>query len=317
MRASTGICAHLIALVAAAMLLSPVQAAGPRVGVAPFIHEVPNIRTGLAAVFTQELQGNGRMTMAAPSVVARVLNSSADLEQAFNEGLAPEQQAALSEDMDYLLLGKAVAFGLAAKDKPVDHSRDLNDWGRMVGGDSEVAQAYFELRMLDLRSGETLLRTSVEGLESKHGTRLRYLSYGWLGTIDLTTDGFRRTTLGRATYKALGALLYEIYPHFPLTGEVLAVSGDTVVLDLDTRSGIRIGDELSIYATRNIFNALGQPVYRSEQRIGGAQVVELKPGRCLCLLLDGAEQVQEGDRARPLQERWVVPEETEAQPGTS
>jgi hypothetical protein len=298
----------------AVLLLGRAVAAAPRVGIAPFVHEVPNIRMGLANALRQQLDGNGRMTLVAPSVVAMALPDGAALERAFNEGLSHAQQAALADEMEYVLLAKATAFGLAAKDRPVDHSRDLNDWGRLFHGDNEVAQAYFEFRLIDLRSGQSGLRASVEGLESKRGTRLRYISYGWLGTIDLTADAFRRTTLGRATYKAFGALLYELYPHFPLTGRVLAVAGDSVVLDLDARSGIKAGDELSIFAIRDIENASGEPVYSSEERIASAQVVELKPGRCLCLLLDGAGQVQEGDLARPLQERWVVPEETEGQP---
>lgn len=314
MRASTAIRLGSLALLAALLQAAAAHAAVPRVGVAPFVHEVPNIRTGLAAVFSAELTGNGRMRLAAPGVAARTLSSNAELELAFTEGLSMEQTEALAREMDYLLLGKAVAFGLAGKDKPIDHSRDLNDWGRLTGGDNEVAQAWFELRLIDLRSGELVVSSSVEGLESRKGTRLRQISYGWLGTIDLTTDSFRRTTLGRATYKALGAFLYELYPQFPLTGEVLAVTGDGVVLDLDARSGVRVGDELSIFALESVVNSVGEVVYRREQRVGGALVVELKPGRSLCLLLDGADSVREGDLARPLEERWVVPEETEVKP---
>jgi hypothetical protein len=286
-------------------------AAGPRVGIAPFIHEVPNIRNGLAALFTQELQGNGRMEMIAPGTVARTLYDRTTLEQAFAEGLSAEQRVALAPEMDYVLLGKLTAFNLAGKDKLVDASPDWHDLSRRLGGDNEVAHCALEMRLVDLHTGEELLRASVEGLESKHGTRLKYLSYGWLGTVDVTTDEFRRTTLGRATYKALGALLYQLYPHFPITGKVLALSGASAVLDLDDRSGLKVGDEVAIFAAEPITSSAGEQVWTAERRVAGGKVIELKPGRTLCLLLDGAMQVKEGDLVRPLQEHWVVPAETE------
>jgi hypothetical protein len=302
-----------LALLGLAAVACPQRAcaAGPRVGIAPFIHEVPNIRNGMAALFSQELAGNGRMTMIAPSIVARTLPDSAALDKAFSEGLSADQRTALSGDMDYVLLGKITAFNLADKDKLVDSSRDWNDLSRKLGGDNEVAHSAFEVRLIDVRSGEELLRTSVEGLESRHGTRLRYISYGWLGTVDMTSDEFRRTTLGRATYKALGALLYQIYPHFPITGKVLAVTGDSIVLDLDERSGLKVGDEVAVYDTDPLNNASGETVWTNERRIGGAKVVELRPGRSLCLLEDGSLEIREGDLVRPLHEHWVVPAETE------
>jgi hypothetical protein len=313
MRAST-------AILLAVLLSSVVAEAGwaaeslPRVGIAPFVHEVPNIRMGLAQVFSHELVGNGRMRVVSPRVCALILASHNDLDRAFSEGLSNEQMSHLARQMDFVLLSKVVSFGLASKDKPIDHSRDLSDLGRLTAGDNEVAQAYFAFRMIDLRNGERVLDIEVEGLESRRGTRLKYISYGWLGTIDLTADSFRRTTLGRATYKALGAFLYELYPRFKLSGEVLAASGDTVVVNLDSRAGIEVGDELTIFEALQILNDEGVPVYETERRLASAIVLELQPGRCLCLVLDGPLAMTEFARVRPLNERWRVPDETEIKP---
>jgi hypothetical protein len=41
------------------------------------------------------------------------------------------------------------------------------------------------------------------------------------------------------------------------------------------------------------------------------QVVAFQPGRCLCLILDGAGRIAEGDEARPLVMRYTLPAVTD------
>jgi curli biogenesis system outer membrane secretion channel CsgG len=318
MLASSTCAARLLAYAVAWLLAALPTAAGaarPKLGVAPLGFDSPNTRTGLAEVITRELGAGGHFDLASVAAVAEALQAAGvrpgrDAYRALDGGKLAQLQGVA----DYLLIGDLVAFTVAKKDTAISLGHKLSGLAEKTGLGGEVAQVVIDFRLLRVSDGVEVLAFSCEGLESRRGIKLGTVTLGWLGSVNFAGDEFRRTDLGRAFYKALGQALYELYSEFPLTGSVLAVSEDSIVIDLDQRTGVQAGDELTIYRASGTQSTAGQEVWSELERVGSAKVLDFQPGRGLCLMLDGAGRIQEGDIVRPLVERLVLPLEADRQP---
>lgn len=307
MRTSTIIRAFLLLFILGWAL--PAFAQRPVVAVAPFGHDVPNIRTGLADQLWRQLLGSGRYEMADDERVAGLLKEL-DYDAA-DARPTTEQIMGLAGEADYLLVADVTAFDIVERDAVLQFGWELRDLATMFGGQDRVAYVAFDVRLYSTADGGELTRYTVEGMENKRGVRLKNLTLGWLGSADLDSDEFRRTNLGIATYKAIGEIMRLLYEQFPLEGSVLAISGDALVLNLDERSGLLLGDELTVIRRSAITNDAGEQVWESAERIGSCKVVEFQPGRCLCQVLDGLGVIQEGDVVVPLYENITLPQETD------
>ena len=209
---------------------------------------------------------------------------------------------------DYMLVGEITAFAISDKDQAIDLSDELNDLGRLVGQGSESAHIAMDISLISTADGEALAHWLIEGIESRDGIRMKTLTYGWMGAVDVKSDEFRETMIGHATYKALGNVILNLYELFPVEGEVLAVSGDAVVLNIDGTSGLEIGDEITIVHRRVITNSDGVVAWKDDEPVGRVEVIEFQPGRCLCMVLEGSGGITEGDIAIPVISRMILPQ---------
>jgi curli biogenesis system outer membrane secretion channel CsgG len=288
------------------------HAARPTLAIAPFVHNTPNVRLGLAAAMAQELAGAGHFdVVTGETVTAALMQAGFTGKPGSSPGLDAPNLAGLAGVADYLLVTQVTAFTVAEKEPTFELGRKLSDLGQRTGLGARLAQVGLDFRLIRVNDGAEILALSVEGLESRHGVAINNVSQGWLSTTKYETDEFRRTNLGRAFYKAIGQALYELYAEFPLEGTVLAIAGDSVIIDLDQRAGVQIGDEIMLLRNNPITNTAGDPVWQEQQRVGSAKVIEFQPGKALCLVADGAGQIAEGDIARPLSERLVLPLEAD------
>ncbi|MBN2083086.1 hypothetical protein JW859_12880 [bacterium] len=284
----------------------PALAARPVVGVAPFAAEIPNVGRGIARLFAQEISLSGVGEALGVAEVEALLKDAA-VEYDALVGLSEDQLALLNEHCDYLVVGEVVAFAVSDRDQVVDLSDDLNDLSRMLGTGSNVAYVSLSLRLIETEGGQELAQWLLDGRESREGTRQDRISSGWAASIDFTSTDFSETMIGHATYKVLGAAIYQLTEQLPLQGLVLAVNGEALVVDLDETCGLEPGDELTILRDNGIANAEGLVVWHDYERIGSAEVVEFQPGRCLCAILDGLGLISEGDLARPVVLRYSLP----------
>jgi hypothetical protein len=294
--------------------LAPLSAyaSRPTLAVAPMAHSTPKARAGLAAALSRELEYGGHFDIAPAGKAATVLEQAGiTAKPGAYAALDPAQIIALNGLADYILFGEVAAFDVVTKDAGFDLGRKLSDLGRRSGLSDNVAQVVIDFKLMRVSDGLEVLAFSVEGQESRHGVMLDSISQGWLSSANYESDEFRRTNLGLAFYKAVGQTLYELYAEFPLEGSVLAVTGDSVIIDLDQRAGVQAGDEIVLMRETSVPNAKGDAVWRELERTGSAKVLEFQPGRCLCLVLEGAGQIAEGDIARPLAERLVLPIESD------
>jgi hypothetical protein len=185
---------------------------------------------------------------------------------------------------------------------------DLSDLMRLAGKGRKVAHTSFQL-VLSEPGGTSIYEAICEGVESRHGKALPSENSAYYAGVNFLSDDFRLSMEGRATYKAIGAALEGLYAALPQRGEVLAVSGDAVVVSLGSDGLVEVGDRLSIYRDQGISNGAGTVVWPNLRLIGSAEVVELRPKSCLCLILDGAFDLAEGDVVKPQVSREMFPDE--------
>jgi len=301
--------AILLSLLFAVLLViipATVYAAKPIVGVAPFTAEIPNVGRGVARLMAQEIALAGIGNVLGVAEVEALLADAA-VDYGSLGGFSADQLALLKAHCDYLVVGEVTAFAVSDRDQVVDLSADLNDLSRLLGTGSAVAYVSLSLRLIETANGQELAHWLLDGRESREGTRQDRISSGWAASIDCTSTDFTETMIGHATYKVIGAALYQLTEQLPLTGLVLAVNGEALVVDLDETCGLEPGDELTVLRDNGITNENGLIVWHDYERIGSAEVVEFQPGRCLGVILDGLGLITEGDLVRPVVLRYSLP----------
>lgn len=300
----------LLCLVWLIALAVPGYAASSTIGVAPLDYEIPHVGAGLARLLASEISLSGYLRVVGVEELAQVLEQ-AGVAGSSDLNLDDSDWQLLASVADYLLTGEVVSFTVSDRDQVMDLGQDLNDLSRLLGTGSELAHVAMSLRLLRTADGAEVDRWLVEGYESREGLRLGRVSTGWAASVDFTTTDFSETMIGHAAYKAIGILLMKLYERLPLRGVVLAVSGDSVVVDLDESYGLEAGDELTIVRVSGIADSKGDLVWEDAERVGSVQIVAFQPERCLCLILDGVGRIAEGDEARPLILRYTLPDVTD------
>lgn len=242
---------------------------------------------GLAEILANELSRGGWYAVKASGV------STSELPSEANEEI-------------YFLRLTALAFGETCRGRESGVAADLL---RLAGKGNRVAQVEFRLEAVD--SAGTVLWDSVyEGIESRHGQALASDNVAYLSGLNFLSDTFRLSKLGRAGYKAIGDALSDIYAALPQKGRVLALAGDSLVVDLGSAGQVQKGDRLAVFHDLGISNSEGRLVWPHLVRCGTAEVVELRPQSCLCLVLDGVLEMAEGDSVLPLVQREQYPAES-------
>ncbi len=283
-----------------AFWLAPAQvpAAQPVLGVPPLAYAVPTAGHGLADLLALCIADCG------PWLSRRIEAPLIATDDGWWEGAAVE-------GCDYVLQGRITALCIADRDQESDLAADLGDLARALGLGGSIAQVSLDLELWSVPQRARITAWHVEAVESRKGTRLDPLTTGWLASADYGSDGFRQTMLGRATYKAIGGVLNHLIEVLPLTGQVLAVGGKTVVVDLGSSASIAVGDELVVLEAARIRAEDGEIAWWGERRIAAAQVLEVKEDRSLCLLLDADCAVTEGLSVRPVTAKYVLPAEAD------
>ncbi len=281
--------------------------------VLPFVHLVPKAGKGMASILASELAASGRCTVFGPELGIDAVEADKPAWRRLSLGAPGSGLEAghFAAGGDYLLAGSLDVIDIADKDVKLDLGHEFRDLSSRINGGNRIAQVRMTLHLYRCSDGLELWSGEAEGLESQRGLRRDHSSIGWLASLDFNADEFRQTQLGRAAYKAVGAALRELYTALPLQARVLAVTPGAVVINLDEASGLQVGDELAVFGINELQNSQGMAVWTSERRVGGVQIVQFQPGRALCLILDGQDNIMEGDIARPLNEPLLLPLETD------
>ncbi len=193
--------------------------------------------------------------------------------------------------VDAIILGSITQFG---RD---DKATTLGGFGRVtsrygLGGlQRRQAKAVVEItaRMISTDTAEVLGVGHGAGESTRSGTSL--LGAGGSstaaggGAYDMTSKNFAATLLGEAVHKAVGQLSQELEGNaaklparaVQIQGLVADVSGNTVILNVGSRLGLKVGDRLQVRRKiREVRDpATGRVIRAIEDKIGEVVITEV------------------------------------------
>jgi curli biogenesis system outer membrane secretion channel CsgG len=166
-------------------------------------------------------------------------------------------------------------------------------------------------RLIDVNTAEIL--ASVQGTgESKRGgaSLVGAGGSGWSGGgggLDMSSSNFGETILGEATHQAvdsLGAALDAKSASLPthkitVAGTVADVTGSTLILNVGSRAGVKVGDQLDVTrAVKTVKDpTTGKVLKTIADKIGSATITEVDEGSATATF-SGGGAAQVGDTVK-------------------
>lgn len=260
-----------------------------RSGVAAIFGTDVDVGTGISDMLVEKLVQGG-----AYSVIERKALDKLLTEQNFSNSdrADPASAARIGRllGVDAIIVGSITQFG---RD---DRQVGLGGFGRSVGryglGGTSVRSAKAVVavtaRLVNVETGEILAVATGSGESKRSGTSL--LGAGGSsgseggGAIDMMSTNFANTILGEATRHAVEQLATQLDANSsrievkarPIEGLVADVSGNTLVINVGTRAGVRPGMTLSVRRVgREIKDpATGRVIRRVEDNLGTLTITE-------------------------------------------
>lgn len=279
------------------------------------------VGTGLTDMFITELMKTGKYR-----IIERAQMGTLTDEIDFGKSGYVEQKSAVKKGnikgVQYYFLAKVTNFG--AENKKVGAGGFGGSVFGGLGFKKDKANVRIDFRIVDATSGETIYADFGEGNYSKSGISFGGGAWGHGGgSLDLSSSEFLESMVGKATILAMNNIIDKMDHSFLSThtsraaelaqeeanaqneavsalrkvpGKVLARIKDTIIVNLGSSNGVKVGDRISVCKTVDTRNSKGEVVYSEEQEVGSIEVYEVQPDRCKCHVVNGS--AGEGDVAK-------------------
>jgi curli biogenesis system outer membrane secretion channel CsgG len=202
----------------------------------------------------------------------------------------------------YLVTAKATEFG-------VKEDRIGGLLGRGPFGGAQVrtntARVVLDVRVIDVETGAVLLSETTEGKQVSHGGTILGGTIGHvvtLGGIDIGSREWSESSLGKASRKAVDALIRRIAGRTDeVEGAVLAtLENGMVVIGLGSADGIKPGQRLQVLRLERITDSRGTVVWTEERPVGEVRVEEVRADRAKAAPVEAGLAAREGDIVRTM-----------------
>jgi curli biogenesis system outer membrane secretion channel CsgG len=261
-------------------------------GVAAIFGTNQDVGKGIADLLVEKLVKSGQYRVIERKAIDKIM-----AEQNFsNSDRADSTTAAKIGKLigaDAIIMGSITQFGRDDKKTNVGGSvfgGQLSKYGLGgVGASKAKAVVGLSARLVSVNTGEILAVANGTGESSRSGTSLIGAGGGAgsaaAGLIDMTSSNFANTVLGEAVNNAAEKLATELGANasrlptttVSLNGLVADVSGNSLVLNIGSRSGVKVGDKLTVARVgREIRDpATGKVIRRVEERLGEVTISEV------------------------------------------
>jgi curli biogenesis system outer membrane secretion channel CsgG len=289
---------------AAPAAATPAQPAGPKKLVAVMNFDYGTVKTVVASIFgTDQDVGKGITDLMVQKLVQdgkyRVIERAAldkiIAEQNFNNSdrADPTSASKLGRilGVDTIILGSITKFG--RDDKKVGGvAGGHSGWTGAIAGmgkKESKAEVSITARMVNTTTGEILASVTGNGESSRSGMFLGggggtgYSGGG--GAFDMSSSNFAQTILGEAVNKAVADCAGQLdnaastLPTIKATysGVVADVSGNTLIINVGNKAGVRVGDVIDISrAVRTVKDpTTGKVLKTVTNKLGSATVTEV------------------------------------------
>src|SRR5580704_19213964 len=296
---------------------TPTPATGRKKRVAVFDFDYATVHSSVAALFGQDVDvGKGITDLLVTdlvkdgsySVIERKALDKILKEQNFSNSdrADPNSAAKIGKllGVDAMIVGSITQFGNETK------NQNIGGGGGGFGGfglggikhSNSKAIVNIDARMVDIDTAEILGVAEGHGELSRSSTSLTGGGGNWrgfgAGNVDFGSSDFQETILGeaiKASVEQMSAGLIADNTKLSarviiVSGLVAAVDGGQVVLNVGAKSGIKVGDQLSIERiTRTIKDpATGQVLRQLTQPVGVVRVTDVDDVSAVCSPVSGS-----------------------------
>lgn len=195
--------------------------------------------------------------------------------------------------VDAIVIGSVTQFGRDDKNTTVG-GRAFGGFGSKyglggVGRKESKAVVGISARLVNVETGEVLAVASGKGESQRSGTTLVGDGGNWRsgggGAIDMSSSNFANTILGEAVSTAVTQTAKQLEQNasalptraVKINGLVADASGGSLVLNVGSKSGLKIGDRLQVSRiTRSITDPVtGKVLRRLEDKVGEVTITEV------------------------------------------
>lgn len=289
-----------------AVALAQAQSPAPKKRVAVLNFEFGTVQSSVAAIFGGNMDvGKGIADMLVEQLVKSGVYSVYErsaldkimMEQNFSNSdrADPNSAAKIGRllGVDAIIIGSITQFGRDDKQTNIGGGAFGGITSRYglggVGRREAKAVVGITSRIVNIDTGEIVAIASGKGQSTRSGTTLLGAGGssggGGGGAYDMRSSNFANSILGEATSQAVGNLATELNGNsgrlaartVVIDGLVADVSGQTLVLNVGSRAGVRVGDQLSVRRmSREIKDpATGKVIRRVEETVGQVKVTEV------------------------------------------
>jgi len=271
-----------------------------------------DVGKGIADLLVKHLVKDGTYSVIERKMLDKIL-AEQNLSTSDRANPATAAQIGKILGVDAIIVGTITQFGGETKETKIGGAgAGIGGFG--IGGFGKKktkAIVTVDARVIDIDTAEILAVADGKGESKREGTSLIGGGGGWggfgAGGVDFSSSGFEETILGEAVKGAVEQLSTGLITQndklkvreVVVQGLVAAVEGGQVILNVGSKTGLKVGDQLTVErVTREIKDpATGQVIRRMTTKIGVVQVTELDEVSAVCQVLQGTD-INVGDAVK-------------------
>jgi curli biogenesis system outer membrane secretion channel CsgG len=300
----------------AAGAASPQVPQGRKKRVAVFDFDYATVKTSTAALFGTDIDvGKGiadllvknLVTDGTYSVIERKQLDKILAEQNFSNSdrANPASAAKIGKilGLDAIIVGSITEFGNETK------NRNIGGGGGGFGGfgiggvghKESKANVQIDARLVDIDTAEILGVAEGKGESKRSSNSLLGGGGNWHGfgggAVDFGSSDFQQTIIGEATKAAVDQMTSGVISSAPklqarivkVEGLVAAVDGDQIVLNVGAKTGIKVGDHMSVERITSTIKdpATGAVLRKMTSRLGELVVTDVDDVSAVCKAVNG------------------------------
>lgn len=220
-----------------------------------------DVGKGISDLLTQKLVQDGKYSVIERNALEKVI-SEQNLSNSDRADNATAAKIGRILGVDAIIMGSITQFGRDDKSATVGGGA-IGGFGSKLGlgglkKSNSKAVVAVSARLVDTNTAEILAAVTGKGESNRSGASLLGAGGGSgaaiAGASDMTTSNFSNTILGEAVHQAIDSLADQLDAtattlpthKVELSGVIADVTGDTVILNIGTKAGVKVGDTLEV-----------------------------------------------------------------------
>ncbi len=261
-----------------------------------------DVGRGICDLLVKRLVQDGSYTVVERRMIDKIL---AEQNFSTSDRANPASAAQIGKilGLDAIIVGSITQFGQETKDTKIGGAG--GGWGGFgIGGfgkKKSKAIVTIDARLIDIDTAEILAVADGKGESKRESTSLLGGGGSWggwgAGGVDFSSSDFEETILGEAVKAAVDQMSAGVIASKDklqirtviVEGLIAAVDPSVVVLNVGSKSGLKVGDQLSVErVSREIKDpATGQVIRRMTSKIGVIEVTEVDAGSAVAKIVNG------------------------------